>query len=301
MTLPNFLIIGAGKAGTRSLYSYLQQHPEVYMSPVKETNFFALEGEEINFKGPKANQEINSWSINNLEDYQKMFDSVQSEKAIGEASPLYLYSPKAPDRIKHYIPDAKLIAVLRNPAERAFSNYNYFSIPEFEPLSFEKALQAETERINNQWEWIWHYKNLGFYYSQLQRYYKIFSPNQIKVYLYEDIQADSQKVISDLFNFIGVDPNFIPNTYKKHNVTYKVKSKALLNFFEKPNLIKNFIRNLVPDTIRKPMAAKVYRSNLVKPQLEPKIRSELIEVYREDILRLQDLIQRDLSAWLIIK
>jgi hypothetical protein len=301
MTLPNFLIIGAGKAGTRSLYSYLQQHPEVYMSPIKETNFFALEGEEINFKGPKANQEINSWSINNLEDYQKMFDSVQSEKAIGEASPLYLYSPKAPDRIKHYIPHAKLIAVLRNPAERAFSNYNYFSIPEVEPLSFENALQAETERINNQWEWIWHYKNLGFYYSQLQRYYKIFSPNQIKVYLYEDIQADSQKVISDLFDFIGVDPNFIPNTYKKYNVTYKVKSKALLNFFEKPNLIKNFIRNLVPDTIRKPMAAKVYRSNLVKPQLEPKIISELIEVYREDILRLQDLIQRDLSAWLIIK
>jgi hypothetical protein len=301
MTLPNFLIIGAGKAGTRSLYSYLQQHPEVYMSPIKETNFFALEGEEINFKGPKANQEINSWSINNLEDYQKMFDSVQSEKAIGEASPLYLYSPKAPDRIKHYIPNAKLIAVLRNPAERAFSNYNYFSIPEVEPLSFENALQAETERINNQWEWIWHYKNLGFYYSQLQRYYKIFSPNQIKVYLYEDIQADSQKVMSDLFNFIGVDPNFIPNTYKKYNVTYKVKSKALLNFFEKPNLIKNFIRNLVPDTIRKPMAAKVYRSNLVKPQLEPKIRSKLIEVYREDILRLQDLIQRDLSAWLIIK
>jgi hypothetical protein len=301
MTLPNFLIIGAGKAGTRSLYSYLQQHPEVYMSPIKETNFFALEGEEINFKGPKANQEINSWSINNLEDYQKMFDSVQSEKAIGEASPLYLYSPKAPDRIKHYIPHAKLIAVLRNPAERAFSNYNYFSIPEVEPLSFENALQAETERINNQWEWIWHYKNLGFYYSQLQRYYKIFSPNQIKVYLYEDIQADSQKVMSDLFNFIGVDPNFIPNTYKKYNVTYKVKSKALLNFFEKPNLIKNFIRNLVPDTIRKPMAAKVYRSNLVKPQLEPKIISELIEVYREDILRLQDLIQRDLSAWLIIK
>ena len=121
MVLPNFLIIGAAKSGTTSLYSYLNQHPQVYFSPFKEPRFFALEGKEVNYQGPS--QVVNQKAINTIDEYEKLFAGVTDEVAIGEASTLYLYSPEAPAKIKQYIPQVKLIAILRNPIDRAYSGY----------------------------------------------------------------------------------------------------------------------------------------------------------------------------------
>jgi Sulfotransferase family len=171
MTMPNFLIIGAGKAGTSSLYQYLKQHPQIYMSPIKETNFFALEGQDLNFADPR--DRINKYSITKIEDYYAQFEAVSNETAIGEASPLYLYEPKAPEQIQHYIPDVKLIAILRNPVDRAYASFLYLHREQRESLEyFSEALDAEPSRIQNNYPWIWHYKNLGFYAEQLQRYFE---------------------------------------------------------------------------------------------------------------------------------
>src|SRR5688572_7713518 len=123
MVMPNFLIIGAAKAGTTSLYSYLNQHPQIFMSPVKEPNFFALEGEKLNFRGPGDAQVINRYSITQLESYRAHFKGITQETCIGEASTLYLDHPKAVERIQHYTPKARLITILRDPVERAFSNF----------------------------------------------------------------------------------------------------------------------------------------------------------------------------------
>src|ERR687894_3261543 len=115
MTMPNFFIIGAQKAGTTSLYYYLKQHPQIYMSPRKEPHFFKGMHSELRKSGRGLPP------VTDLGDYQALFRGVTDEKAIGEASASYLYSPKAPALIKSSIPDAKLIAVLRNPADRAYS------------------------------------------------------------------------------------------------------------------------------------------------------------------------------------
>lgn len=300
MAMPNFLVIGAGKAGTTSIDLYLQEHPQVYMSPVKEPNFFALEGEKINFQGPKAENLINSWSVNDWEKYLELFKGVKDEKAIGETSPLYLYSPKAPERIRHYIPNVKLIVILRNPVERAFSAYVYLLGEGRESFKdFAQALSQEEKRINANWEWIWHYQNLGFYYTQLQRYFDIFDRNQIRVYLFEELNNNPVGLLQDIFQFIAVDDRFVPNTSMKAKVSRVTKNRFLQNFLEKPNLIKDILRLVIPANIRKPMAAKTYRKNISEPpKLSPEIRKQLIQVYWEDILQLQDLIQLDLSKWL---
>lgn len=172
MVLPNFLIIGAAKAGTTSLYSYLKQHPDIFMSSWKEPKFFSLEGEKLDFQGPS--QIINTDSINNLESYLELFEGVKDETAIGEASPIYLYSPKAPANIKKYIPDAKLIVVLRHPAERAFSSFAHLIRAGYETLSFEEALEEEPQRIKEKWAPLWYYKEKGFYAQQLERYFELF-------------------------------------------------------------------------------------------------------------------------------
>jgi hypothetical protein len=112
MTMPNFLIIGAGKSGTTSLYHYLGEHPDVFMSPVKEPGFFVYEGETLRFCGPgddKANRKF----ITDISSYQALFEAVSHENAVGEASPSYIYRKKASEQIWHHLPDAKLIAILR--------------------------------------------------------------------------------------------------------------------------------------------------------------------------------------------
>ena len=156
--LPNFLIIGAAKGGTTSLYHYLNQHPQVYMSPMKEPRFFALENEKLNFQNP--DKAINKTSVTSLSEYYKLFDGVTNETAIGEASPLYMYSTKAVERIAHYVPTAKLIAILRNPVDRAYSCYKHLIA--LEPYSFADAILHEDKRISQNWAHLWNYRLGGY-------------------------------------------------------------------------------------------------------------------------------------------
>jgi hypothetical protein len=261
MTMPNFLVIGAAKAGTTSLYAYLCQHPQVYMSPLKETNFFSLEGQRVHFRGVGDHDTINTLSITTLTDYRAQFEAAADGIAIGEASPLYLYCPRAPERIRHYIPDAKLIAVLRHPVERAYSAFLHLVRDGREPLTdFVQAIEAEACRIHNHWEHIWHYTRMGFYYAQMKRYYDLFDYCQVRVYLYEDFKNNPHAVLRNLFCFLDVDETYIPDISIMHNVS-----------------------SLPPTR---------------KSQLSMDVRERLIDLYREDIFKLQDLIQRDLSTWL---
>ncbi|NJO77616.1 MAG: sulfotransferase [Cyanobacteria bacterium RM1_2_2] len=295
MVMPNFLIIGAAKAGTTSLHYYLSQHPQVYMSSVKEPRFFALEGETLNFRNP--DQDINRTSITRLEAYQKLFQNVTDEIAIGETSPLYLYSPKAVERIKHYVPQAKLIAVLRNPVDRAFSCYTHLIREGYEPLSFVEGLQAEEERIRNNWAHLWHYRKAGYYYAQLKQYFDVFDPEQIRVYLYEDLNSNSTAITQNICRFLEVDDTFEPDLTRM-NVSGVPKNRLLYNLFKR-NPIKTALKPLFPTDLRKQIARKVKAWNLQdKPTLPSEIRAQLTEAYRDDILKLEELIQRDLSKWL---
>jgi hypothetical protein len=292
--MPNFLIIGAAKAGTTALHAYLQQHPQIYMTPDKETNFFAFEGETLNFQGP-GDDAIAKFSITDLTTYQKEFQGVKGEQAIGEACPLYLYSAKAAQRIYDYLPQVRLIAILRNPIDRAYANFLHLVRDDREPeKDFALALQAEKMRIENHWEWFWHYIQLGYYGVQLQRYYSLFDPSQIKVYLYEDLRDNSLDLVQDIFRFLQVEENFVPDMTIRPNKSGMPKNPLLHQLLTKPNPIKTLLKPLFPATLRQ----KIQHQNLTTPTITPAVREQLREIYREDILATSDLIGRDLSSWL---
>ncbi|MBE9192590.1 sulfotransferase [Gloeocapsopsis crepidinum LEGE 06123] len=295
MTMPNFLVVGAAKAGTTALYYYLKQHPQIYMSPEKEPKFFALEGDKLDFRGPGDRENICKSAITDIETYRQLFQGVTNEIAIGEASPLYLYSPKAAERIKKYIPDAKLIAILRNPIERAYSGYIMHVREGRETAKdFAEALQEEETRIHSNWGW-GHYVNVGFYHTQLKRYLELFDQEQIRVYLYEDLKTDPIKLVQDIFRFLGVDDTFLPDTSLKYNVAGVPKNDAIKTLIKNFNSIKPAMNLLVPDKLRHYVRSKIYEK---PPTLSKEIHQNLIEVYRKDILSLQDFLQRDLSKWL---
>lgn len=294
--LPNFLILGAAKAGTTSLHHYLGQHPDVFVSQLKEPKYFALKDEPLNFQGPS--QFINESSVNTFEDYCALFSGVNEESAIGEASPLYLYSEKAVEGIKSTLPDAKLIVILRNPVDRAFSSYTHLLREGFETLPFEESLTQEDQRIRDRWAPLWYYKDKGFYGQQLQRYYEAFPKEQIKVYLFEDLCRNPIDVVQDIFAYIGVEPSFEPDMAKK-NVSGVPKNVALQRLLTRKNPIKAVGKRLLPKQFRKNLSNSIQAKNLgEKPTLLPETRAELLDLYRDDILLLQGLIERDLSAWL---
>ena len=301
MTLPNFLFIGTGKAGSTSLYYYLKQHPEIYMSPIKETNFFAYEGGRPNFCGPGDLESMaHKMTITNIDDYKKNFRGVTTEKSIGEVSPSYLYLPEAPKRIKAYIPNAKMIVILRNPIDRAYSAFAGYIKSGREPLSsFYEAIAEEKHRIHKNWSPSWHYIQNGFYYEQLQRYFSIFPKEQLKIYLFEDWRTDAKNLMKDIFSFIEVSEEFKVDISGKYNISGKPKYRSLYNFMREANTVKSLLRPLVPPVLRKNIVHQIQSFNLDKlPEIPQDIRHQLIEVYRHDILNLQELIQRDLSNWL---
>lgn len=309
MTLPNFLVIGAIKGGTTSLYHYLKQHPQIYLSPIKEARFFAVE-----FDQPMDTGFNRFAPVKDLESYCALFEQVTDEKAIGEVSPQYLCSPVAAANIKAHIPDAKLIAVLRNPVDRAYSSFMHHVRDGAEPLTnFADALAAEPDRIQQQYGPLWHYKQAGFYYEQLQRYYACFDSSQIKIYLYEDLRHNLPGVLQEIFQFLEVDPNFMPDTRTKHNVSGVPQNAYLHQTLSKRNPAYRALRstlNYLPQlksSVKESAVLKAYQrwvdqiktQNLVKPVLSDELRVKLTQAYRTDILQVQDLIHRDLSHWLI--
>ena len=299
MTMPNFLIIGAAKSGTSALYHYLRQHPQIYMSPVKEPMFFALAGKKVDFSGPGDNKAINHFSVTDRTTYQLLFQDISNEKAVGEASTLYLDSPKAPERIQYYLPEVKLIAMLRHPAERAYSAFMHLVREGREPLTdFEQALRAEEMRRRSNWGPLWHYTQRGFYYTQLKRYLDRFDQRQIKIYLYEDFNANPLSIIKDVFRFLEVDEDFTPDISLRYNVSGIPKNRVLHTFLSKKNPIKMILKPILPVGLRQRIRIKFMNRNLTKSQLSPAIRKQLIDIFRDDILKLQELIQRDLSHWL---
>ena len=300
MIMPNFLIIGAAKAGTSSLYHYLIQHPQVYMSPIKEPRFFAPELYTEHCKDPyrdPANK--HRTSPMSIDEYCDLFKEVSNELALGEASTEYLYIPKTPERIKQHIPNVKLIAMLRNPVERAFSSFCYQLRDGCEKLTFEEALREEEKRIlEKKWWPGWHYQKAGFYYAQVKRYFDTFERNQIKIYLYEDFEADSISIVQDIFQFLNVDDTFIPSLTRV-NVSGTPKSKTLHYLLTRDNSIKAIFKPLFPKQLRGRIAQGIQKQNLGnKPTISPEFRQELIQSYRKDILKLQNLIGQDLSRWL---
>lgn len=300
MVLPNFLIIGAGKSGTTALYTYLKQHPDVYMPEQKELRFFS-------YTSPAPSsvpKEYRIEGVTSLEEYQGHFKDWKMQKAIGEASPTYLYTIGTAERIHATLPDVRLIAILRNPVEQAYSAYLHAVRDWCEPArDFAEALTLEEERIQAGWGMLWHYKRIGLYSEQLGRYQKVFNPEQMKVVLYDDLVNAPGNLLKELFLFLEVDPLFSPDMTEHPNVSGAPKSvflhRLMKAIFMKPNPIKFISRLVLPKSVRRNFMLSIRAKNLQKQQMSQEDRQYLMAFFREDILKLQDTISRDLSGWLL--
>ncbi|MDJ0730070.1 MAG: sulfotransferase [Crocosphaera sp.] len=294
--LPNFLIFGVQKAGTTSVYNYLKQHPEVYLSPVKEPNFFEKDWDKLAAEG----HQFKPKQIVTFEQYKNLFEGVTNEIAIGEVSPNYLFHHKTSiGQIKRYVPNAKLIAILRSPVDRAISDY----------LMHVREAQSNTS-LKEQIEYKAHKSFVilkGYYYQAVKHYFEEFGREQVSIFLYDDLRKDSNKFLQEIYKTIGVNPNFEADTSQKSQVAKIPKNDAINQLLVRQNPLRSLSATLLKPLLSEEKRQKL-RSLLIGMNSQSKDEMDsldeekqlLLNLYHDDILKLQDLINRDLSAWLTI-
>jgi len=295
--LPNFLIVGAAKSGTTSLYYYLKEHPEICISKnIKETFFFTgKDFKDVN----KESCNYGRYAVTSLERYKLLFNHCGNKKVRGEVCVAYLFFYKESiQNIKKILSDkVKIIIVLRNPIDRAFSNYLHHVRDGCEKETFEKALSLEKERKRKKWWWGYYLIEAGMYYDQVKAYLENFS--EVKIYLYDDLKKDPLSLVQDIYRFLEVNDSFTPKSLGiKYNVSGIPKNRFFYEIIFKSNPIKSVITPFIPRNLREKIIAIASQKLLKKPQMKPETREYLKELYQEDVLKLQGLIKRDLTHWL---
>lgn len=294
MKLPTFLIIGVQKAGTTSIYGHLNQHPQVYMSPVKEVGFLERDWQRAYQEGvtPKPSR------IDTLEKYHRLFEGATDEIAMGEVSPNYLFHhQESVDLVHTHLPTATLIAVLRNPTDRAYSDYlMHVRDATGQPLSLAEQVRQKPDTSFT--------LRKGLYFEGIQHFMEVFGRDRIRVYLYDDLSRDTLAFMQRLYRDIGVDDQFTPDTAKRQQRTEVPKNQTLNTLIKTQNPIRSgvssVLRVVLPQTVRQNLRSRLISLNQSqsKPVMPEADRALLQDYYRENILKLQDLIQQDLSHWL---
>lgn len=295
----DFLVVGASKSGTTTLHEALKKHPHIALPTIKETNFFALSGQRVDFKGPLDDVTINKFSITNWGDYRAQFPTGKEGGLRGEVCPYYLFSPEAPGEIARYAPHARIIMVLRNPVDRAFSNYLHLVRDGRETLSFEEALAQEEYRASQKWEWFWQIRNQGFYSSQVKRYLDNFPPEQVKVYIYERFFEDFESSLNDLLDFIGLAPMTTETYSRKQNVSGRPVPliRPLYNLLMRPGRVNRMLRDTLPEGLRKRTSAAFKSAFTRRESIQDELRGRLYRGYAADIRSLENLLGQNLDIW----
>lgn len=268
------------------------------MSPVKEPSFFASEVRAANlsreFQRHAARQtgELKQWLISEWSDYLRLFDAAKDEIAIGEATPSYLWSASAADNIHARLPGAKIVMILRDPAERAYSHYLALVAEGLVRSSFADHIDR-CERTGERCIGPWYpFLEVGLYYEQVRRYLDLFAREQIRIYWYEEAWSSPKQFLADLFRFLGVDPAFEPD-FSVRSLERRTPRFAAARYLLKQADLLQPLSRAVPGRLR----AAVFRSS-PPPPMAACDRQRLVDYYAPDIRRLASLLGRDLDHWL---
>jgi hypothetical protein len=290
------MIVGAAKAGTTSLFQYLRQHPEIFLIPQKETNFFAFScTESFRWHGPEPG--AITGRVRTADHYERLLEEGTPFPVRGEVSPLYLYSPTAAQRIAGYAPGTRVVIILRNPVDRAYSHFLHLTRDGREPCAdFEKALEAEDKRRREHWFWDYLYTRMGFYSEQIRRFLKHFPERQVRIFLFEDLLRPHE-LLDEIMRFVGVDRGFRFDISRKFNVSSASPAGVLGRFVRRPNWAKSALRKVLPDRVRWSLMQRLEHWNQPIEPMSVKCRERLIMTFHDEIESLGSSIGRDLSSW----
>lgn len=305
--IPNFLVIGPSKAATTSLFHYLCQHREVYLSPIKNPKFFYDDYREVDCPGGgytlddyESGIPYNGRKVTDLREYLRLFDAWSGQQAAGEISPGYLTYAKSARLISEFNRDIRLIAILRDPVKRAYSNYTHLVSKSMEDRPFIRALEEEpveepvgvlTESTK--------YIREGLYYRNLTRFLQYFGREQILTCWFDELASQPRQTLLRIFRFLGLKDDEPITTNIAHNVTRYSRSGRLSKVLRQSG---RSIARSVPRPLKRHLVwirSRLLDFNSYKPEpMSRAERSRAIDFFREDTQRLQELLKVDLSGWM---
>jgi hypothetical protein len=304
MALPDFLIAGVPKAGTTALHAALVRHPGLFLSRVKEPKFFLSDGEPPASGGPGDVQTYQE-HVWRQSDYEALFDPAPPGTLRGEATPFYLHDLAAHDRIKSLLPEVKLILLLRDPVDRAHSNWTHLWNAGLEPeTDFLTACRAEEERRAAGWAAFWHYVGLGLYGRQVQHLFAVFPREQVLLLRYRQLKDAPAATLDRVCEFLGV-PTGVLTSIPRENVNRHVVEDNPLN-----RVLRGLLRtggeigHRFPTPLRLaargPLLTVLHRKTGHRPVTTPHERAALLPLFADDIALLQDVTGERYDDWLSV-
>jgi hypothetical protein len=288
---PNFFIVGAQRAGTTSLYLYLKETPAVYMSPVKEPSYFA----------PNYIRRDPGRFLRDKKEYLKLFENASGYIAVGEATPIYLWDPDAPKLIHQTVPHARIIMILRDPIERAYSSY--LTKKKYRgdmKSSFYDELMRDYKSQEKLFGRSSRYVEFGMYYEQVKRYFDIFGREQVKVIIFEEFAQHTVQTVNEVLAFLGVNHTVteISEQYHPYSVPRGPLAQWIFSFIygltsRNVRLFK-IVTTLLPRSLIESLPEKMFFKRKQKPKIDPQSVKFLQEIYRDDVIRLESLLGRSL-------
>jgi hypothetical protein len=296
---PNLFIVGAQKSGTSALAGWLGQHPQVYISFPKEPGFLAFGENGYPYKDGYGNDApASQYVVTDERAYLALFANATPKQTIlGEASTWYFAIPGVAHKIKVYNPGAKLIVILRDPVERAYSAWCHARSDLLEPCdSFSTALAMESQR--GEVEFLLRYRRMGLYSEALADYQAAFSAEQLLVLFYDDLHFNPAGTWQQVCEFLGIDATQKPVFEHRYNRSGQPRHRNLHRLLRSHRL-KRLVRSFLPHKLAISLKQQVDNINLQQfPAMDAASRAELMAYYRPDIEQLSKLTKRDLIAWL---
>lgn len=301
MKYPNFLIVGAAKSGSTTLYQILSSHPRVYMPANKEPNFFVA-----NYQ-LQTNPECPSYKVDRRRmvfkesDYRCLFNDADNYDAVGEATVTYLYKPNvAIPEIKKYLGDPKILIILRNPISRALSQYGYCVEMGFEKLPLREALLKERSRLENNWSSIFAYADQGRYSKQIQSYIDNFT--NVKVIIMEEFLSDEAEHMRGVFDFLSVESNIKLKIGQSYNVSGVPRFQWIHDFLVHKNnfrgLAKNVLLPVFGEKYLNLWSRRVRRLNQYKKiEYDEESRGYLESILSDEMRGVESILGRPIPSW----
>jgi hypothetical protein len=294
---PNALVIGAPKSGTTSLYFYLRDHPDIFVPERKELHYFTYEDLLAHSEGPGDKDALKGLCAT-YESYLDKFSRAGSKPLRIDISPSYLYFDHVAPRIKETLGDVKIVALLRDPVQKAYSQYTHMVGDLRETLPFYEALMKEEDRRAQGWGDMWRYAESSLYTTRIRRYLDVFGKDNVKVIIFDDFVKDTPAAVRDLLQFLGVNSECDIRTEGQFNRTGPPRSKVVAKLLTRDSAVKSAVKALLPERMRMSLRQQVQNANAKEKEPMPEeARSYLGNYFREDVAALGDLLGRKLN-WL---